>query len=148
MCGEPTVYRGTSVPASSYIQYLWKAIQLCNLVDNTQKVCSKELTYLVQQQHSCSQKNMFLPYTPTMVSSNNMNCNSKSHNFQLSNSTRIKHHYLRQYHPNNIRTQFTGTLQLTHQPCRPTTFHTLNQHMVTCHRKTCNFQYRHLEATA
>jgi hypothetical protein len=49
---------------------------------------------------SCFRANDF----PTMVSSNNMNSNSKSHNFQLSNSTRIKHHYLRQYHPNNIRT--------------------------------------------
>jgi len=129
MGGKPTVYEGTSVPASSHIQYWWKATHLCSFVDNTQKVCSKELTHLVQQQqHSCSQKNMCLPYTPklldnkcgrrhifynvscfrandfpTTISSNNTNSNSKSHNFQLPNSTRIKHHYVRQYHPNNIR---------------------------------------------
>jgi hypothetical protein len=63
MCGKPTVYRGTSVPASSHIQYLWKATHLCSLVDNTQKVCSKEMTYLVQQEHSCSQKHVSTLHT-------------------------------------------------------------------------------------
>jgi len=59
MCGKPTVYRSTSVPAYSHIWYLWKATHLCSLVDNTPKVCSKEMTYLVQLEHSCSQKTCF-----------------------------------------------------------------------------------------